>query len=258
MKWYFGTCLEVYDTEPFFEGNEYHVKTQDFEKFIKIVATDRYGNQMERRFFLSHLPVLYIETENHQPIESKTIDVNAHLIIQGNSKFTEQYDGGITIHGRGHSSWNFPSQKPYKIKLDKKTDLFGFGANKHWVLLSNFRDSSLERNNIGSEIAKDSGFIGMDMLQVTVILNGRCEGVYQFSEHIRVGEGRIEIFNWEDESEARGHSSKDLSWIDDDPSIDTSGGYLFEMDYEYDETSKFLTHNGMRTNVTRPEYASTS
>ena len=39
------------------------------------------------------------------------------------------------IRGRGNGSWNM-SKNPYKIKLEQKTDLFGMGKSKTWVLLS--------------------------------------------------------------------------------------------------------------------------
>ena len=35
----------------------------------------------------------------------------------------------MSIRGRGNSTWR-ESKKPFKIKLDKKADLFGLGQNK--------------------------------------------------------------------------------------------------------------------------------
>ena len=65
--------------------------------------------------------------------------------IQGNERYnletTKLYDGKIEIKGRGNSTWGLP-KKPYKIKLDSKTNLFSMGKNKHWVLLANYYDSS--------------------------------------------------------------------------------------------------------------------
>ena len=47
-----------------------------------------------------------------------------------------------SIHGRGNGTWSM-AKLPYKIKFEKKQDLFGFGANKHRVLLANYIDNSL-------------------------------------------------------------------------------------------------------------------
>ena len=86
------------------------------------------------------------------------------------------------------------------MKLGAKTDLFGLGANKHWVLLSNFIDSTLTRNKFAFDSVKQIGLLGMDSLPVTVILNGRCDGVYLLCEHLRISPERIDIFDWEDEA----------------------------------------------------------
>lgn len=49
------------------------------------------------------------------------------------------------------------SKKPYKIKLDKKADLFGMGKNKHWVLLANYYDNSLVRNRLTYYLGRKLG-----------------------------------------------------------------------------------------------------
>ena len=69
---------------------------------------------------------------------------------------------------------------------------------------------------------------------------------------------------------------EDLSWLDSgkvsylDEEIDLmdydvfnslpkrDGGILYEMDYRYDETSKFISNHGMRVNIKKPEYVNTS
>ena len=60
----------------------------------------------------------------------------------GSELNTALYDGDIKIRGRGNSTW-FAPKKPYRIKLDKKTDLFGMGNNKDYVLLANYYDPLL-------------------------------------------------------------------------------------------------------------------
>ena len=46
--------------------------------------------------------------------------------------FSEHDRLAMSIKGRGNSTWRNP-KKPYKIKLDEEADIFGLGANKHWV-----------------------------------------------------------------------------------------------------------------------------
>ena len=66
-------------------------------------------------------------------------------------------DLDMSIRGRGNSTWR-ENKKPFKIKLDKKADLFGLGKNKHWVLVANAMDSSLLRDRITAWLGDEMGF----------------------------------------------------------------------------------------------------
>lgn len=151
----------------------------------------------EDSFYFSDLPVVYITTDDGADIDSKEEYKHAFMSIQGNSEFGIQYAGGIQIKGRGNSTWEL-EKKPYRVKLDDKSDLFGMGKNKHWVLLANCLDPSLVRNTVAQDIACVAGLVTMDSVWVDVVLNGRLIGNYQLSEHIRIGDSRVQIFDWED------------------------------------------------------------
>ena len=153
--------------------------------------------------FISRLPVMYIETENREDIVVKEKRLRAHMKLQGNSEFNESsvlYDGELEIKGRGNSTWQ-ADKKPYKIKLDTKTNLLGMGKNKHWVLLSNPYDSSLSRNKLIYDLAADMGLDTMSCQWVDVVLNGKVVGNYLLCEHVRVGDTRVDITNWDDIAE---------------------------------------------------------
>lgn len=207
----------------------------------------------------STLPVVYIDTKNGEPVKEKDTVLDATMKIVGNNVFggfdKALYDGAITIKGRGNSTW-FKPKKPYKIKLDKKTDLFGFGKNKHWVLLANYFDVSLLRNKFAYDLSAQLGMVSMQSTWVDVVLNGTFLGNYQFCEHVRVGSSRIDIFDWDDV--IGDGDEKNLSHLTDDPSIDITGGYLFELSEEYDEISKFKTQTGLKVMVKTPEYIRTN
>ena len=125
--------------------------------------------------------------KNTEAVTDKENYKTATMTVQGNAKYKQQYttNGSIQIKLRGNLSSLFP-QKPYKIKLDKKTDMFGMGKNKHWVLLSNFLDECCMRNLTASNLAKQFNIAQMDMEWVTVIFNGKYAGNYIFEEHIRI------------------------------------------------------------------------
>ena len=63
----------------------------------------------------------------------------------------------MSIRGRGNSTWR-ENKKPFKIKLDKKADLFGLGSNKHWVLIANAMDESLMKDRITAWLGDEMGF----------------------------------------------------------------------------------------------------
>ena len=153
--------------------------------------------------FISKLPVMYIETENREDIVIRTKTLRANMRLQGNSEFNDSsvlYDGEMEIKGRGNSTW-LADKKPYKIKLDTKTNLLGMGKNKHWVLLSNPYDSSLSRNKLIYDLAAGMGLDTMSCQWVDVVLNGKVVGNYLLCEHVRVGDTRVDITNWDDIAE---------------------------------------------------------
>lgn len=201
------------------------------------------------------IPVLYIDTDGGAAIQSKEEYIPAKMrLVDGGAT---AYEGSIQVKGRGNTTWRRP-KKPYKIKLDKKADFFGFGKNKHWVLLANYLDESLMRNKVAYDLSGQLGLTYMKSTWVDLVLNGNPVGVYQFCEHVRVGKTRVDVFDWEEASEARGGVAEDLSWVDGDPSLDVSGGYLFELSEEFDEITRFETAGGLHVMAKAPEYLGTS
>ena len=153
--------------------------------------------------FISKLPVMYIETENREDIVVKEKRLRANMKLQGNAEFNDSsvlYDGELEIKGRGNSTWQ-ADKKPYKIKLDSKSNLLGMGKNKHWVLLSNPYDSSLSRNKLIYDLAAGMGLDAMSSQWVDVVLNGKVIGNYLLCEHVRVGDTRVDITDWDDIAE---------------------------------------------------------
>lgn len=129
------------------------------------------------------------------------------------------------IRGRGNSTW-MNDKKPYKIKLDKKADLFGMGANKHWVLLANYYDNSLLRNRLTYYLARKMGMeYTPECVSVDVVMNHEYLGSYLLCEQIRLGESRVAENDLEDEL-----------YTGDD----VSGGYLLSMEPYGDETDPVI------------------
>ena len=268
----------------------------DLMKWIAVIVTSG-TDKAEVTMFFSELPVVYINTEGGQAITSKEKYIDAELIIQGNetynSKTTKLYNGATEIRGRGNSTWSQP-KKPYRLKLDKKTDLLGMGKSKHWVLLANYLDESLQRNALAYNLSGSMGMEQMSTVFVDVVLNGDFVGNYQLCENIRVDPTRVDIFDWETFAEdcagviadAEGldkdttgdleeYMAENMGWITsgtvtfngttytiaDYPDIeipDITGGYLLELDEYYDEVSKFRTESNQPIMFKNPEFVGTN
>lgn len=237
------------------EGPRYDVSSADDEQWLRFRAFDDYGLLEGKDIYVSQLPVLYLTTDDGlAPTAEKETHTGA-LRVQGNAAWAMQYDGPMEIKVRGNSSAGKP-KKPYKLKLDKKTKMFGFPKNKHWVLLANYTDGTQMRNRLAYDLANEIGSQGMRSTWVTCVLNGEYQGVYQFCEHIRADPERVPIHNWEDDVA----DETDLSSLDP-ATTDITGGYLFEFSMEMDAVSQFTTTAGklrMQTMISSPEYLKTN
>lgn len=146
------------------------------------------------------LPVMYIETENHAPIVSKTVYVNAQYWLDpmGNDEYEALGSASspmyMQIRGRGHSSWR-GEKKPYKIKFTQKTLIMGMPWNKHFALLKPH-----ENTVAGLLVGK---FMNMgwtpSLRPVEVVLNGDYIGLYFLTETISIDENRVNIFEQQDQ-----------------------------------------------------------
>ena len=284
----------------------YTPKTSDLNQFITVTASLNGASVGEKKIYCSKLPVVYIDTADGYGITSKTVYKDATMRVQGNDTFnsatTSLYDGGVSIRGRGNSTWNTGFSKlPYKLKLDTKTDLFGFGSSKHWALLANYMDESLIRNTTSYDLAGKMGITPhLKSTHVELILNGVYAGNYQLVGNVRVDKSRVNIYNWEDlaEDAAKAIGKKEgitgdardaledylnehMEWITSgsvryngktyqisdyftdfpknaDGSLNTSGGFLFELDEYFDEVSKFKTKNELPMMIKSPEFVNTN
>lgn len=187
------------------DSDSYTPTSADLNTFITVRASLKStgATVAEKKIYCSKLPLVYINTKDGYGITSKETYKQATMKIQGNDSFnstnTTLYDGGISIRGRGNSTWNMGYSKlPYKIKLDSKTNLLGFGNSKHWALLANYMDESLLRNKTSYDLSGKMGMVYLKSTNVEVILNGVYAGNYQLVGNVRIDKSRVNIHNWED------------------------------------------------------------
>jgi hypothetical protein len=100
----------------------------------------------------------------------------------------------MKIKGRGNHTWVAYPKRPYRIKLDEKYPILGMPSDKDWVLLANYADKSLLRTAISFEASR---LIEMPWTPkakyVEVFLNGKYEGQYLLTEHVKADKNRINI-----------------------------------------------------------------
>ena len=237
-------------------------------------------------YLVSALPTVYVTSDSGYYDISKSGYSSAVLKVNPTDAFPDtSYDGKIGIKLRGNST-AYAWKRPFKIKLDEKCDLFGMGANKHWCLLANHYDRTNLRNKVSYDFSMDLGLEGCSSEMVNLVYNGDYMGLYQLTEAIRVGETRVNIFDWEELAEDAAEAiakkedlskkdrntleegmTRDLSWITtgvykeynvrdyfDFGEPDITGGYLIEDDAYYDEATKFTTKNDMKLMLKKPEF----
>ena len=214
------------------------------------------------QFIEASVPVLYFNIdESKGTIEAMNND-EAHetkcygdVTITVPNGYENSYDeessftGGTYklsyIRGRGNSSWSTFVKKPYKIKLDDASDLFGMGENKHWVLLSGACDRSMLDNRFTYQLADAIGLqYSIQCLNVDVYMNGKYMGDYLLSEQVRIDENRVELDDLTADYDENTMSDQELS-----------GGYLLGKINNSSSVGEygFQTKHGSEFTVVEPE-----
>lgn len=176
------------------------------------------------------LPTLTLSTTFGAAITSKEEYITGSYRITGTDGAIMQ-EGALEIRGRGNTTWGMP-KKPYRIKLASSTALMGMPANRHWVLLANYSDKTLIRNDVTFELSRKLGMEWTPRSQfVEMSLNGAYQGVYQLVEHVRIAPDRVNI--------------PELK-VSDTSATNVTGGYLMEVDERRGEDFCF---NSTRTRM---------
>ncbi len=200
------------------------------------------GQELEYRVRLSNftgVPVMWIETPNHQAITSKDVWLeDATIFIDGMGQFEDLETMTLSIRGRGNSTWGY-EKKPYNIKLSSKEEILGMPKHKRWCLLANYMDRTMLRNRIAYRLAEVTSLDWTPRTRfVELFLNGRHQGSYLLAEHIKVDENRVNITELEPEQ----NTAEELT-----------GGYLLELDFHFDNEWQWHSSHNIPFAVKYPE-----
>lgn len=154
------------------------------------------------------LPLISITTEGMQPIVSKDSSLNAEMTITVPKHYITFNGAGasskpavdITIHGRGNLSWE-GRIKPYKIKLDKKQEILGLPAQKHFALLPFAGYLNYLPGFGGLEVARMFDWWVPRVEPIELAINGEYRGKYYLTESIKIDPNRLDIYQQPDFNE---------------------------------------------------------
>ena len=145
----------------------------------------------------TEIPRIDINTENEVALESAELGYNKgtnHDVMEydyvtstvsvSNCEGYELSDIAAKVKIRGNYTSTYP-KKPLRIKFDKKQAMCGLNGGekiKSWVLLNEWKDSSMLRNSvadyIGNALLESDGFYCTDFRYVEVYINGSYNGLY--------------------------------------------------------------------------------
>ena len=176
-------------------------------------------------FLESHLPIIIIDTNGREIVDSPRIVAGMKVIDNGDAgnKMTDTnyaYDGRIEIELRGSSSSRYP-KKQYRLETQDENGenlnvkLLGMPKENDWILYGPYDDESLIRNALAYKWSNEIGRYAARTAFCEVVLNDDYRGVYLFVEKIKRDKNRIDIARL-DEDDVAGDS--------------LTGGYILKID----------------------------
>ena len=227
----------------------------------------------------SEIPSLFLEVDGE---ELKKVNRSKdNVITEGRAVYTEadgtvSYTGGLDqLKGRGNNTFRY-SKKPYQFKLSEKASLSGMGKARTWVLLANWTDLSLLRNQIMLDMSREIGLKNaVSCVQADVWINGLYQGLYLVTEKIQIGKERIDITNLEKATEKVNEEPFDAGKIVTEKSAaypllrsypqvkdpeDITGGYIMTIEKKHRMKdyvlAGFRTENELSIQIKEPTYPS--
>jgi hypothetical protein len=99
------------------------------------------------------------------------------------------------IRGRGNSTWFSYPKKPFRLRFNENTSIFGMPEAKNYVLLAEYADKSLMRNTIVHKLSSLSDVLPytLETRFVELYINTTYMGLYVLTEQIEVHKNKLDI-----------------------------------------------------------------
>jgi hypothetical protein len=184
------------------------------------------------------LPLFIINTNGGTIVDEPKIMTDLKIIFNGPNSYNKPgdlgniYTGTAGIEYRGSFSQVLP-QKPYGFETwdavgnNLNVPLLDMPAENDWILLANYNDKVFMRNTLAFHLFEKMGHYAPRAKLCEVIVNDEYMGIFVFTEKIKRDKNRLNIARLD---------------IDDNAGDSLSGGYMFAVDYNYDETNSWTSN----------------
>ena len=144
------------------------------------------------------------------------------------------------IKGRGNTTWNNSSKKPFNINFDSTVTVGTMQSTKQYSLLANFQDPAMARNRILYDLGDAVGLrYSCDSRFVDFYVDGVYKGQYQMCQKIEAGKKNL-ITGVDDDG-----------YLTDDNQLKEDFAFLIEMPFEEDFCVK--TDSGIYAIIKSPD-----
>ncbi len=155
-------------------------------KISEFFITTDHSKIPQLKIALTDTPIEQIDQASKElryPGNSVSITANGHTDI-----FED-----VEIKKRGNATEQY-AKKPYQIKFSHKTPLFNLGANRKWVLLTNYSDHSFLRTDIAFHLQQllNSNY-PLNGQFVELYIDDNYRGLYYLTDKVEVGKNRINL-----------------------------------------------------------------
>ncbi len=236
------------------------------------VDHQRFPLKIMRGSAISSLFFTLTEEDWTRVSKNRQLDIRqeASLVMVNARGGKEVSDTLTSFHLHGNSTV-FGQKKPFQFKLSARESLDGMGKGKTWMLLANWFDISLIRNQMTFDLCRELGLAGTpDCTQTDVYVNGAYLGTYLLTEKIQLKKGRLDITNMEDALEqlnpdiasakrqgSSRHATHVLKYFDVKEPEDITGGFLLEIEKalhftQNEEDAGFVTDGKMCVVIKEP------
>lgn len=174
-------------------------------------------------------------------------------------------DNAALLKGRGNSTWEGASKKPYDLRLSIPASLCGMNESDQWSLIANYFDDTKLLDKLAMDLAGDIGMeyhIQSDW--VDLYINDEYAGNYLLCQEPDISTGGLDIGNLEKLNDYHFAFAEPVAaddargWEYDTGDIDISGGYLFDKTYKghYEQRSCGFSVNDYFFSLKSPNNAS--